>query len=300
MGGCKPVPDAESEAAMGRQMTRMNVRRALRHGAALLHASREPGRDAALLLCRALGKDRSWLIAHPDECISVAQAWHYEQWLERRAKHEPMQYILGEQEFYGLRLAVSPDVLIPRPETEHLVEAVLARVPRDRPLRIADVGTGSGAIAIALAYALPLAVIDALDLSPSSLLIAKSNADAHGVSDRVRFSESDLLSVVAGETYDCVVSNPPYVASTEQLEPQVALWEPHTALFAGVDGLDIYRRLLPQALAQLKPGGLLALELGAGQRPALSRLFDEDAHWGQPEFMKDLQGIDRVALAIKA
>jgi release factor glutamine methyltransferase len=108
-----------------------------------------------------------------------------------------------------------------------------------------------------------------------------------------------LLSVVAGETYDCVVSNPPYVASTEQLEPQVALWEPHTALFAGEDGLDIYRRLLPESALLLEAGGLLALELGAGQRAALTGLIHEDKHWGEPEFVKDLQGIDRVALVVK-
>ncbi len=280
-------------------MTRMNVRKALRHGAAVVHASRDACRDAALLLCRALGKDRAWLIAHPEERLSVAQAWQYEQWLERRAAHEPVQYILGEQEFYGLRFVVSPAVLIPRPETEHLVEALLDRLPRDRAVRIADVGTGSGAIAVVLAHALELARVDALDVLPSALQIARGNAEAHGVLDRVRFFDSDLLSAVKGETYDCIVSNPPYVASTEQLEPQVALWEPHEALFAGVDGLAIYRRLLPQALEQLRPGGLLALELGAGQSESLLELFRQDQRWGEPEFVKDFQGIQRVALARK-
>jgi release factor glutamine methyltransferase len=282
-------------------MTGMNVRKALRHGTERLQSiSPEPGRDASLFLCRALGKDRVWLIAHPEECLSIAAAWQYEQFLERRSAHEPAQYILGDQEFYGLRFSVTPAVLIPRPETEHLVEAVLARMPPGRALCIADVGTGSGAIAVVLAHALPLARVDALDLSPSALQIAKANAEEHGVADRIRFLESDLLDAVAGEQYDCIASNPPYVASTEQLEPQVALWEPHTALFAGDDGLAIYRRLLPQALAQLKPGGMLALELGAGQRDALTSLFSEDLRWSKPEFVQDLQGIDRVALAIKS
>ncbi len=281
---------------MGRQITRMNVRKALRHGADVLSASREPRRDATLLLCRTLGKDRSWLVAHSDECLSIAQAWQYEQWLERRAKHEPMQYILGEQEFYGLRLLVTPAVLIPRPETEHLVEAVLARVPHDRAVNIADVGTGSGAIAIALAHALPFAQIDAFDVSPSALRIAESNAQAHCVADRVQCIESDLLARAPSKLYDCIVSNPPYVSTSENLEAQVVNWEPHIALFAGEDGLDIYRRLLPQAAALLARGGLLAVELGAGQRDALAALFREDTRWATPEFVRDLQGIDRVAL----
>lgn len=280
-------------------MTGFNVREALSHGAARLQGTRDSSRDAALLLCRSLGKDRAWLIAHPEERLSVAQAWQYEQMLDRRAQYEPMQYILGEQEFYGLRMAVTQAVLIPRPETEHLVEAILTRLPHDRTVQIADVGTGSGAIAIALAHSLPLARIDAVDLSPSALRIAQMNAEAHGVVGHIRFVESDLLASVANERYDCIASNPPYVSSAEELEPQVALWEPHTALFAGEDGLAIYRRLLPQAAEQIKPGGLLALELGAGQRNALTALFRLDSRWSEPTFVEDLQGIYRVALATR-
>ncbi|HEY0785884.1 MAG TPA: peptide chain release factor N(5)-glutamine methyltransferase [Acidobacteriaceae bacterium] len=275
----------------------MNVRKALRHGAAMTHASRDASRDASLLLCRALGKDRSWLMAHPEECLSVAQAWQYEQWLARRAQCEPMQYILGEQEFYGLRLAVSPAVLIPRPETEHLVEAALALVSSGEPVRIADVGTGSGAIAVALACAQPLAQLTALDLSQAALQIARSNAEAHAVSDRVRFLESDLLAAVAGERFDIIVSNPPYVPSTEQLEPQVRDWEPHTALFAGEDGLAIYRRLIPQAREALVAGGWLLLEIGHGQRASVQALLEA---WESVRFVADLQGIARVAVARKS
>ncbi len=272
----------------------------VRLGAELLvGASREPRRDASLLLGHVLGRDRTWLLANPDALLSAAEVGRFEGLLKRRRAHEPVQYILGEQEFYGLRFMVTPDVLIPRPETEHLVAGVLERLPRDRAVRVADVGTGSGAIAVMLAHALTLARVDALDVSPSALQIARVNAEAHGVAGRVRFFESDLLSAVAGERYDCVVSNPPYVASTEVLEPQVALWEPHGALFAGVDGLAIYRRLLPQALEQLEVGGMLALELGAGQREALAALFREEPGWGELEFLKDLQGIDRVAIGIK-
>ena len=276
----------------------LSVRYLLTQGAVILAAaSREPQRDAALLLRHALNRDRAWLLAHPDALLTEEQAFQYQVLLARRAQHEPIQYILGEQEFYGLPLKVTPAVLIPRPETEHLVEAVLGRLPRDRPVRIADVGTGSGAIALALAHALPLAQVDALDLAADALAVAEENARALGLAERVRCVRSDLLSAAGDQRYDCVVSNPPYIASTEELEPQVALWEPHAALFAGPDGLEVYRALLPQAAEHLVPGGLLALELGAGQQAALAALFASDARWSAPVFLPDLQAIPRVALA---
>ncbi len=279
---------------MGRQITRMNVRMALRHGAAALDASREPSRDAALLLCRALGKDRLWLITHPEECLSVAQAWQFEQWLARRARCEPMQYILGEQEFYGLRFAVSPAVLIPRPETEHLVEAALARLPDGERVRVADVGTGSGAIAVAIAHARPLVEVVALDVSPSALQIAWGNAEAHGVGARVRCVESDLLSAVAGERFAMIVSNPPYVADGEVLEAQVREWEPALALYAGERGLAVYERLIPEAREALVDGGWLLLEIGFGQKAAVKELLKG---WRDVSFVSDLQGHARVAIA---
>ena len=271
----------------------------LSSGAALLlGASQQPRRDAALLLGHVLGQDRAWVLAHPEEALTGGQIEGYLAHVRRRALHEPIQYILGEQEFYGLALRVTPAVLIPRPETEHLVEAVLAHVAADAPVRIIDVGTGSGAIAIALAHHRPSAVFDALDLSPQALHIAVDNAGRHGVAERIRFRQSDLLAAVAGEQpADVIVANPPYVPAGEQLEPQVADWEPHTALFAGPDGMDIYARLLPQALEALKPGGLLALELGAGQQPALTALFAADRAWSVPVFLDDLRGIARVATA---
>ena len=259
--------------------------------------SAEPKRDANLLLCNVTGKDRAWILANPAALLTAAQKILYDSFLARRARHEPMQYILGEQEFYGLPLHVTPAVLIPRPETEHLVEAVLARLPHDQPVRIADVGTGSGAIALALAHMLPLAHIDALDLSPTALEVAAENAKTLGLSERVRFVHSHLLAAVAHERYDCIVSNPPYVANTDTLEPQVMDWEPPMALFAGADGLAVYRLLLPQAADCLGPDGLLALELGAGQQQAIEQLFAESLHWGKCSFLPDLQGIARVALA---
>jgi release factor glutamine methyltransferase len=183
------------------------------------------------------------------------------------------------------------------------VEAVLARVPHDRAVRIADVGTGSGAIAVALASALPHAHIDALDISEAALAIAIENAQANGVSGRVHFQRSDLMEAAQDRRFDAIVSNPPYVATTDTLEPQVQDWEPHAALFAGADGLEIYRRLLPQAQRLLREGGLLALEFGAGQQDPLRRLFCETASGGAAfvglAFLPDLQGIARVALAAK-
>jgi release factor glutamine methyltransferase len=244
-----------------------------------------------------IGRDRAFLLTHPDTALTAVQVAQYESWLERRAAHEPIQYILGEQEFFGLIFTVTRDVLIPRPETEHLVEALLARVPHDhQPLRIADIGTGSGAIAVALAHALPQARVTALDISAAALAAAKGNAETHHVADRMRFLQSDLLSAVAGERFDAIVSNPPYVAEGDRasLEPQVRDYEPASALFAGPSGLDVYERLIPRALAALKPGGWLLMEIGQGQRDALAQLL---SGWNHVSFVDDLQGIPRVACA---
>jgi len=241
-----------------------------------------------------LGRDRAYLLTHPETILSPEQAALYEEWLSRRARHEPVQYIIGEQEFFGLKFRVTPDVLIPRPETEHLVEGALACIERESTPRIADIGTGSGAIAVALAHALPNAQVTALDNSPAALAVARGNAGMHGVGERIRFIESDLLTAVHGEHFDMIVSNPPYVAAGEELEAQVRDYEPPSALFAGEDGLDIYRRLIPQAFAALKPGGWLLLEIGYGQRDALAQLLSQ---WTSLSFIADLQGIPRVACA---
>ena len=272
----------------------MTLRDALLIGAARLAAIGSGRRDAELLLLRATGRDRAFLLTHPDAELTIEQQATYEQWLDRRARHEPVQYILGEQEFYGLTLRVTPDVLIPRPETEHLVDATLSRVSHDAAVRVADVGTGSGAIAIALARSLPLAELTALELSPPALEVARQNATRHGVAERIRFIQSDLLAAVSREIFDAIVSNPPYVAEGEVLEEQVRGYEPTDALFAGPGGLDVYRRLIPQARESLKAGGWLLMEIGHGQREALARLL---TGWSEVEFVPDLQGIPRVACA---
>jgi release factor glutamine methyltransferase len=243
---------------------------------------------------RALKKDRAWLLTHPEAILEPADLAQYKEKITRRQQHEPIQYILGEQEFFSLTLRVTPDVLIPRPETEHLVEALLARVPHHAPLRIADIGTGSGAIAVALAHALPHTHVTALDVSKPALAVARQNAERHGVTPRMRVLQSDLLEAVRSETFDAIVSNPPYVATSEILEPQVRDFEPHSALFAGPTGLEIYQRLIPQAQEALVPGGWLLLEIGHSQREALIQLL---ASWDEITFIPDLQQIPRVAIA---
>lgn len=272
----------------------MTLVTALANGTARLEHLPTAWRDAELLLLRITGKDRAFLLTHSDTELTPQQQALYEQWLDRRAKHEPIQYITGEQEFYGLALNVTPDVLIPRPETEHLVEALLNRVPRDAPLRIADVGAGSGAIAIAIAHTLPQAILTALDCSQPALAVARQNAERHNLADRIRFLESNLLAAVANEKFDAVVSNPPYVPESEILEPQVRNFEPATALYAGPSGLNIYQRLIPQAWQSLKPQGWLMIEIGHGQQNALASLLTE---WNGVEFIRDLQGISRVVCA---
>ena len=253
-------------------------------------------RDAELLLMHVTGLDRAQLLTRPEYRLSADDTDHYRRLVARRAASEPLQYITGAQEFFGLRFKVTPDVLIPRPETEHLVEAVLTRVAKDGPARIVDVGSGSGAIAVALAHSLPRAELTALDISPAALKAARQNAENNGVADRIRFVESNLFSAIAGERFDIIVSNPPYIAESDRLtlEAQVRDYEPHRALFAGPTGLEIYQRLIPQAAALLMPGGWLMLEIGAGQKSSLQQLLES---WSNVDFLPDLQGIPRVAVA---
>jgi release factor glutamine methyltransferase len=256
-------------------------------------------RDAELLLLHTAGLARTVLFRDPQRALAASEVAAYEAAIARRAAGEPIQYITGEQEFYGLALKVTPAVLIPRPETELLVESVLDLLPRRTVLEIVDVGTGSGAIAIALARHLPMAGIKALDLSEDALAIARENAARHHVEDRIDFVRSDLLEAV-GTTpgMDAIVSNPPYIAAADRdsLHRQVRDHEPALALIADEAGLGIYRRLIPQAYRVLRPGGLLALEIGHGQSEAVGGLLTA---WKHVDFLDDLQGIPRVVIAIK-
>jgi len=271
---------------------------AVAYGVAELKAdgNRTPRRDAEQLLLHIAKLSRIDFIVRPDQLLNNEQLRHYRELLGRRKKSEPMQYILGEREFYGLRFTVTPDVLIPRPETEHLVEATLEHIPLNKEFEIADIGTGSGAIAIAIAIARPLARITALDISPAALEVARTNAADHKVADRISFVESDLLEAVGEETFDMIVSNPPYIAEAdrETLAVEVRDYEPATALFAGPTGLEIYERLIPQASQRLCKKGWLLLEIGAGQQLELQQLLID---WNEISFVNDLQGIPRVVIA---
>ncbi len=253
-------------------------------------------RDAELLLLHALQLPRTALFTQPTLELTPMQLGLCQQAIARRLTLEPIQYITGTQEFYGLALHVTPAVLIPRPETELLVETALSLLPKNQPLRIADVGTGSGAIAIAIAYHRPQAHLTALDLSPAALSIARHNAIAHHLDHRITFLHSDLLAAVAGQTFDAILSNPPYIPTTDlpSLHPQVRDHEPHAALFAGTTGLDLYRRLIPQALAALTPGTPLLLEIGHNQAESIRNLL---AGWDKIQLLEDLQHIPRTVLA---
>ncbi len=279
----------------------MTLKNWLEQGEARLRQGPHPERarlDAEVLLLHLIGRDRAFLIAHSSDLLTAECTLRYYAMIDRRLTAEPIQYIVGEAEFYGLPFRVNRDVLIPRPETEHSVEKVLELARELENPRIVDVGTGSGAIAVALAAHLPSAAITATDISPAALALARENAAANTVSERIRFLAGDLLAPVAGEQFDVVVSNPPYVAETDNmgLSAEVRDFEPWQALFAGADGLAIYRRLIPQAFNVLVPGGSIVLEIGYGQQEAVAELLAQ-AGFSDLAFTPDLQGIPRVASA---
>jgi release factor glutamine methyltransferase len=259
---------------------------------------------AESLMMFALGCERAYLYAHPERELSAEEAQQFDAAVAERVSGKPLQYITGRQEFWGLDLKVSPGVLIPRPETEHLVEAVveLARKrsadgANDRGLRIVDVGTGSGCVALSLASELPDAELHATDISAQALEVARENSKRLGFDGRVRFFETDLLNGVGSE-FDLVVSNPPYVGLCERdkVQREVREHEPEMAVFGGEQGLDIYRRLVPQAWSALKPGGWLLMEIGFSIEQPVRELLSS---WSDVRCVADLQGIPRVVVARK-
>lgn len=292
-----------------------DIRSALKDGMARLSEAQVPSHTLAaeLLLMHALGRDRAWIYSHSEASIDPADAEKYFALIARRAAGEPTQYIVGKQEFWGMEFEVNPRVLIPRPESEHVVEVALGRLPRRkgeedfrsgaaaRKIRIADVGTGSGCIAVALAKELPRAEIDATDVSKAALEVAKRNAVRHGVAERIRFIECDLLGGLSHSQFDMIVSNPPYVARDEAgtLQREVREHEPHGALFGGADGTEVYGRLIEQAGALLAPGGILVLELGYDSAPHVRAILEGDKQWTAVEITNDLAGIPRVIAAAK-
>jgi release factor glutamine methyltransferase len=262
-----------------------------------------PRLNAELLMMFVLGRERAYLYAHPERELSAEEQYRYDQVIRERAQGCPTQYITGHQEFWGLDLLVSPAVLIPRPETEHVVETVLDLV-KDLPpesagkLRIVDVGTGSGCIALALASELPQAEVHASDISSEALEIARVNAARFAMDSRIRLRKSDLLAAYPQGTFDFVVSNPPYVGELEadKVQKQVREYEPRIAVFSGEQGLDVYRRLIPQARAALKPGGWLVVEIGFSTEASVKELL---TGWEDVRVTPDLQGIPRVIAARK-
>ena len=260
-----------------------------------------PRLTAELLLMSTLDCDRAHLYAHPERVLTPAELTRFDHALAERLRGVPTQYITGHQEFWGMDFLVSPAVLIPRPETEHLIEAVLdcvGQAPSSVPLRIADIGTGSGCIAIALAKELPHAEIHATDISPAALEVARSNASRHHLEYRIRFHQADLLTGLDTNSFDFIVSNPPYIATSEQhsLQPEVRDFEPHTALFAGPSGLSIIQRLIPAALSALKPGGFLVIEIASSLAPPV---IGSLSLWDNPLLIHDLQSLPRVVRARK-
>ncbi|HVC91815.1 MAG TPA: peptide chain release factor N(5)-glutamine methyltransferase [Acidobacteriaceae bacterium] len=282
----------------------MTVGDAIAWGADILDESDASGphsrEDSMLLLRHVLGIQPAEMHAYRERPLTALQTEAFNALIQQRAHGTPIQHLTGEQEFFSLPFHVGPDVLIPRPETEHLVEAAIARLQHHPAPRTVDVGTGSGAIAVALAHALPHAEIVALDISPAALGVAMRNAQRNHVAHRIRFVESDLLAAVQGESFDAIVSNPPYIAFSERptLPIEVREHEPALALFAGPTGLEFYQRLIPAAHPLLVSGGWLLMEIGHGQRDAIRALL-EDQHWDSVEFIPDLQSIPRVAVARK-
>lgn len=270
----------------------MTVAETLREAERLFrkHAVASPGMTARLLLADVLNRSQAWLVTHSDERVDLERLATYRDFVARRCRGEPTQYLRGKQEFYELEFQVTPDVLIPRPETEHLVEAALERIrPGDLVL---DIGTGSGVIAVTLSKHRPDALIAASDISAAAVRVASSNCMSLGAA--VRFCTGDLCNPFRPSRFDLVVSNPPYVPLRLATGLQRELrYEPSVALYGGEDGHEVVRRLAREAPRILKPSGWLLVEIGYGSRTAVERFLDRP-EWAQPEFLPDLAGIDRV------
>jgi release factor glutamine methyltransferase len=289
----------------------LDIRAALKQGISQLREAHVPSFTLAaeLLLLHVLNRDRTWIYSHPEEKISPADAARYFALLARRASGEPTQHLTGKQEFWGLEFEVTPDVLIPRPETEHLIEVALDRLAvreiragrkqtlTGEGLQIADIGTGSGCIAVALAKELPAATIYATDISTAALAVAQRNATHHEMTNRIHFVERNLLEGLP-KLLDLIVSNPPYVGRREKetLEREVRDHEPELALYGGEEGYELYADLIAQSAAHLKPGGLLVLELGHNSLAAVQPLLDAPT-WTNVGVTNDLAGIPRVIAA---
>lgn len=262
--------------------------------------------DAEVLLSHILERDRAWLITHNNDGLDNERYKLFEDAIDRRSRREPLQYIIGRQEFWGLEFTVTHDVLIPRPETELLIETAI-NILRDanKQAMIVDLCTGSGCVAVSLAKELANARIFAVDKSSQALAVARENAQRHGVSDRIRFLEGDLYAPLEEldirGLVDVITANPPYIRSGDlpMLQPEVRDYEPELALIAGTEGTEVQQKIIESATDLLEKHGTLIMEMGMGQAEILKRMIDEVGTYDKPEILKDLAGIDRVLVVKK-
>ena len=260
-----------------------------------------PRLDAEVLLAHVLEKQRIYLYVHFDEPLQPGELAAYREMIKKRVLRVPVAQILGEKEFMGLTFKVTADTLVPRPDTEILVQAAVDRLRAmagEEPLRFADIGTGSGAICLSVLHYLAGTVADTVDISPAARAVAEENAASLGLADRITFHTGDLLQPLSGISFAAILSNPPYIPEADivKLAPEVRLKEPHTALSGGQDGLDFYRRLANEAPAMLVPGGFTAFEVGIHQAGDVADLLKANALIDRTEILPDYAGIDRVVV----
>jgi release factor glutamine methyltransferase len=258
----------------------------------------EPRKEAVSLVSHILNRDSAFLYAHPEYELTADEKDELESKVNRRENHEPFQYIIGRQEFYGLDFEVTPDVLIPRPETEILVEKAIELLRTKEGPRICEVGTGSGCISIALLHELRTASAIAVDISAEAIGVAKRNAIRNEVDQRIEFVLSNIFEQIPAERFDVILSNPPYVPDSDiaSLQAEVRDHEPRAALLGGADGLSIIRRIVECAPARLINDGWLLMEIGYNQAEKVRDLFDHQA-WARVDLLPDLQGIPRIVVA---
>jgi release factor glutamine methyltransferase len=278
----------------------MKIAEAINQAADILNAAaiQDPRREAVSLLEIAIGRDRTFIFAHPDYNLTQREVGELESLISRRANREPLQYIRGHQEFYDLDFIVTPDVLIPRPETEILVEKAIKDLQSKENAEFCEVGVGSGCICVSILHEIPSATAVGLDISEKALEITKKNAEKHGVSGRLTLFRSDVFDALMDQRFDMMVSNPPYVphGDFESLQPEVRDFEPHIALTDGSNGLSIIEKIVSGSPRFLRSGGELLMEIGFGQSEAVRGIFDRQI-WHEVEFLDDLQSIPRIVHA---
>ena len=259
----------------------------------------EARREASSLMAFVLEKDAAFLIAHADDALAANQKMLFESCVRRRAAHEPFQYIVGHQEFYGLDFDVTPDVLIPRPETEILVECAIDILSGLDDQRFLEIGVGSGCITVSILNAVDSATAVGIDISEMALAVARGNAEKHRVDQRLKLQQADVFEGLSG-TFDMIVSNPPYVPRDhlDSLQAEVRDFEPHAALDGGRDGLAIIEQIISESPEFLGSDGILLVEIGFDQAAKVGEFFESNI-WHQPEFLADLQGVPRIAMARK-